>query len=359
MDIKFKEFDYKTSLNQQRKLFIECFPENIGTPVERNDHYHWKFCSGPSKTTSFEYIACINNDIVGYYAAIPYKYSINGKSFTAGMVCDVMTGVTARGKGVFTKLGNYSINEFSKNNIDFTTGYPIRPEVIPGHKKVGWEFPFELPMYGKFISFKSFSKSRKFSNLAFIVNFFLAVWNRLISLFTYKNADINIEIYNQLEIESISGLEEFFTTLNKEIPIYLQKDSSFLKWRLGAPEKEYSIIALRDNTKIIAYSIARLAEKENVPCLGILDFVTLKGFEKYSSMLLQENEKLAYNLKAELILMMISKGWAKRFRFFKNGYLRTPYKFSFIINKLNQALNSRDLYNEKNWHLMWIDSDDL
>ena len=77
------------------------------------------------------------------------------------MVCDVMIGTAARGKGVFTNLGKYSINQLRLEAVDFTTGNPIRSEVIPGHKKVGWESPFELPMYGKFISFNSFLNSTK------------------------------------------------------------------------------------------------------------------------------------------------------------------------------------------------------
>ena len=219
--------------------------------------------------------------------------------------------------------------------------------------------PFELPMYGKFISFNSFLNSKKLSKLIFFTNTILKIWEKVLSLFRYTDNDIQIEYYNQSEVESIFGLEEFFVNLNKEIPIYLCKNISFLNWRLGAPGKKYSIIIIRKNKKIIAYSIVSFMTKENVPCLGILDLAILKGLEKYSSILLKENEILAKKNNAELILTMIGKNWANKFSFFINGFIKTPYKFTFIINKLNESLNSEQLFYEENWHLMWIDSDNL
>jgi hypothetical protein len=359
MQNNFSSFDRKKYLGQQRKLFIECFPENINTPVESVDHYNWKFHSVPNEIKSFEYSAIEDDEIIGYYAAIPYMYSIMGTHQTAGMVCDVMTGVKARGKGIFTGLGKYALNQFHTNGIDFTTGYPIRPEVIPGHKKVGWEFPFELPMYGKFLSLKSFLIERKLSMFTFVLNPLLKTLNYLISILRKKQNEIGVETFNQKELDSISGLKEFFTKIKKEIPIYLLKENSFLKWRLGAPEKDYSIVVLRKNNEIIAFSIARFIVKENVPCYGILDFVLLEEFNIYSSILMRENEKIAKKGNAELLLTMIGEKWAKKYKFLRNGYFKTPFKFSFIINKLNQSLRSEDLYNVNNWHLMWIDSDDL
>jgi len=359
IDINFEKFDREKSLDQQRKLFIECFPENIGNAVERLDHYKWKFCSFPSEVKSYEYVASLNNNIIGYYAVVPHYYLINDKLAIAGMVCDIMVGTAARGKGVFTKLGEYSINQLRIEDVDFTTGNPIRPEVIPGHKKVGWESPFELPMYGKFISFNSFLNSKKLSKLTFIANIILKIWEKVISLFRFTDNDIQVEHYNRYEVKSIFGLQEFFEKLNKEIPIYLCKNISFINWRLGAPEKKYSIIIIRKNNKIIAYSIVSLMEKENVPCLGILDLAILKGFEKYSSILLKEIEILSQKNNAELILTMIGNNWANKFSFFINGFIKTPYKFTFIINKLNESLNSEQLFSEENWHLMWIDSDNL
>lgn len=360
MDVYFEKFKKNEDLAKQRDLFVECFPENTGTKVISNDHYLWKFHSISKPIGSYEYIAKLENDIIGYYAAIPYPYNVFGKKVNVAMVCDVMTGIKARGKGIFTKLGIYSINEFKKEDLAFSTGYPIRPEVIPGHKKAGWDFPFEIPMYGKFLSFNSFLKSKNKSILGVPANLLLQMYNGIVSFFNYKSKkDCAIERYSQQQLTNIQGLDVFFEKWQKEQNIALFKSLDFLKWRLGAPDKEYSILILRRKNEIIGYTILREVIKENVPCIGILDFSLLKNYKTYSSVLFRKIEKVCKEKKVELILMMMMKEQAKYNLVIKNGFFKTPFNFSFIINQFDQTINKTELFNEKNWSLMWIDSDDL
>lgn len=359
MDLELKKFDFKTHLPIQRELFRECFPENEGTPVITNEHYLWKFQSKVPEKPSYEYAVWLNNDMIGYYAAIPYYYHYYDKKIIVAMVCDVMTGIKARGKGVFTKMGIYATDEMKKEGLAFSTGYPIRPEVIPGHKKAGWSFPFDIPMYGKFLSLTTFTKNRNKASLRYILNPLLNLWNFLFTVLRPSSGKLTINRYSSKDLMSIAGLDEFFKEWRKNIPIALQKDMSYLKWRLGAPEKNYQIVILRDGDKIVGYSIGRKVIKENVPCFGILDLCLIGGYSKYASLLLKENEKIAKEQSSELLLIMMMKHCADKYKFGLNGYLKTPYKFSFIIKKFDASLDDEKLYNPDNWHLTWIDSDDL
>lgn len=364
-EIKLETFNYPEDLTEQRKLFVECFPETLGTPVVTEEHYKWKFKSFPAKAkeTSYEYVARLDGEIIGYYAAIPYEYNIQGKTYTIGMVCDVMTGIKARGKGVFTKLGIYSTEQLKKEGVAFSTGYPIRSEVIPGHKKAGWEFPFKIPMYGKFIKMDSFLKVRKKSFLIPIANVILHLYNGTVNLFSkkIKTTSISIEHYLSDQINEIQGLDDFFSEWMAENPIALNKNKQFLKWRLGAPEKKYYALIVRnkEDNKIIGYAVVREVEKEGVPCIGVLDFCTLSRYKKFAFILLKEIEKMAKTKNAELILLMMMRRKAKEYKISSNGFLKTPFPFSFIIKQFDQTIDSDLLKNEKNWNLMWIDSDDL
>lgn len=361
--ILFEKFDFTKDLHHQRELFKECFPETIGTLKSSEEHYLWKFQSFPvnSDKKSFEYVARLNGDLIGYYAAIPYEYIINGSIKQVAMVCDVMTGVKARGKGVFTRLGKYSTDQFSKEGFAFSTGYPIRPEVIPGHKKAGWSFPFKIPMYGKFLKLDSFLKSRKKQFLIPLANLILNVYNGILSIFGKSYKNITIERYDASQLNSISGLNEFIDKWNKETPISLNKTISFLNWRLSAPGRKYEIIIIRDGTKneIVGYAIVTKIYKEGVPCLGVMDFCLVNNARKYSYQLLKEIDKSAKRLSCELILMMMLKHKADKYKIKVNGFLKTPYLFSFIIKQYDNTISSSYLHDVHNWDLMWIDSDDL
>ena len=363
MEIQFEKFNSQAELAKQRKLFVECFPETIGTPLETEQHYNWKFKSYPSETqkTAYEYVSKLNNEMIAYYAAIPYEYVVHGKNVTAAMVCDVMTGVKARGKGVFTKLGIYSTEQFKTEGLAFSTGYPIRPEVIPGHKKAGWDIPFQIPMYGKFIKMNSFLKTRNKSFLIPFANLFLKLYHSFLSISFFTPKNLVIENYSSSQIAEIKGIDEFLEKWKKENPIALNKEIKFLQWRLGAPEKNYHVIVLRntENRNIIGYTVFRHVEKEGVPCIGVLDFCFLKKRIKHAPLLLKQISTIAKNEKAELILMMMMAQKAKDYRIKSNGYLKTPFPFSFIIKQFDNSLDSNFLKDENNWSLMWIDLDDL
>lgn len=360
MEVVLEKFDKEKDLSKQRALFLECFPENIGTPVLSEDHYLWKFHSISKPAGSYEYIARLEDDLIGYYAAIPYPYMVQGKKVSVAMVCDVMTGIKARGKGVFTKLGAYSLNEFKNEGLAFSTGYPIRPEVIPGHKKVGWQFPFQIPMYGKFLKFNAFLKVRKKSIFVIPANCVICTYTFFAGLFLCKNKKgFEVENYTSKQLSEIEGIDFFFEKWIGQQKNGLLKSVSFLNWRLGAPGKEYNILILRNGKEIVGYSVMRPVMKENVQCLGVLDFSMLSEYRKYSSILLNKISDVARMHKAELILMMMMKEKSKEFSLRSNGFFKTPYPFSFIINRFDTSLDETELYNEKNWNLMWIDSDDL
>lgn len=360
MEIKLKKFDRKTSLERQRKLFIECFPETIGTSVVGSDHYLWKFHSFPHSPKSFEYEASLENEILGYYAAIPYQYNLFGKQISVGMVCDVMTGVKARGKGVFTKLGSFSTNQIKEQGLAFTTGYPIRKEVIPGHLKVGWEIQFELPLYIKFLKMNSLLKSKNLSLLSPIVNLGIMLYRGILKPLQLPNdKELKVDIYSKKEIEKIGGLDEFIAAWQAQVPISLIKDVNFLKWRLGGPGKSYFIHVVKNKELILGVSISRKILKDNVPSLGILDFMVLNNNKQVINILHRSLTNLAVENKIEAILCMTSEFIKRKYKFLSNGFIRSPFKFFLIIKKLDDTINGNQLKDVHNWHLMWIDSDDL
>ena len=271
-----------------------------------------------------------------------------------------MTGVKARGKGVFTNLGIYSTDEFKQLDFDFTTGYPIRKEVIPGHLKAGWSINHELPLYARFIKFDSFLKNKKIGFLAPIVNFIYSTCTSLFELvFRFRTKAIKIENYSSFQIDEIDGLDEFCEKWGSQLTISLKKSSAFLNWRLGAPEKKYHIIIARKKTSIIGMLVATEIMKEGVPCVAILDLSVLEENYSISNLLTYQIMQIGKSHGAELLLIMIGKKWYIKYRLFAHSFIKTPFKFYLILKKISNRVNGEILNNENNWHLTWIDSDDL
>jgi hypothetical protein len=354
MELRFSHFNYKDNLLQQRELFKDCFPETNGEVIQENNHYNWKFHSFPNNITSWEYAAYVDVDMVGYYAALPYKYKI-GKNFTTvGMVCDVMTNTNYRGKGIFTKMGTYSTGELA-SQVPFIIGYPIRKEVIPGHLKVGWQIPFSLPLYMKFIRLDSLFKSRKMGFIVPIANIFIGTYNFIVKTKSVKN----LTYKHTTNIDEVSDYNQLVNEWISSFPNVLIKNIEFARWRYGAPERKYNFLSVYDSQgKIIAFVSYRKIVKENIPSYGILDFMVLPGCECHGFILkvLTENAKKD---KVEAVMTMMSNNSAKNCKLPANGFFRSPFVFQLIIKNLTNEFSNEELNNEKNWHLMWVDSDDL
>ncbi len=357
MDIICKVFNYKENLQEQRSLFRNSFPE-VTNPTDED--YYWLLHGFPNtKHSSFEYVAYLDDEMVGYYAAIPYRYKINNKITNVGMVCGVMTSPNHRGKGIFTKLGAYSTAELA-SYVPFTTGYPIRKSVIPGHLKVGWKIAFKLPLYVKFIKINSVLKNnlKYLSFLSPIVNGFLILHNKIIKT-KKQNKKYQISFYKSFKDIPTSKFELFTKKWANSISNALIKDSDFCAWRYGGPHKKYQFLVISYQDSICGFCAFTEVVREGVPSYCILDFSVLKENFDCVGFVYATLETEAKKNNIEAILLMMSKYSAHQYKLIKNGFIKSPFKFYLIIKNLTNEFTDEELFDEKKWHLMWVDSDDL
>ncbi len=355
MNLSFAHFNYHENLDQQRALFKDCFPETNGEAIQGNDHYLWKFHSFPNIVTSWEYVSYLGKEMTGYYAAIPYRYKIGEKTTCVGMVCDVMTSSKHRGKGIFTKMGTYSTRELS-TKVPFTMGYPIRKEVIPGHLKVGWEMPFSMPLYMKFLRLNALLSRKKIGFMAPLANVLISIYNGIV-----KNRPNNKYRFSLVEdVIEIQGYDSFIKEWNSSVKNALIKDLPFAVWRYGAPERDYKFLTVfTKEEKLIGFVSFRNIIKEGVPSYGLLDYMVLPGYEDCHGLINKGLADCAKKEKVEAIMTMMSKNSASKYQLLKNGFFKSPFTFQLIIKNLTKEFSDEELFDEKSWHLMWVDSDDL
>jgi hypothetical protein len=354
MDLTFDKFEYQKNLSQQRELFKDCFPETNGDMIQSTDHYLWKFHAFPNDVHSWEYSANLGGEMVGYYAAIPYRYKIGDVESNVGMVCDVMTSTKQRGKGIFTKIGLFSTMDLA-NHVPFTIGYPIRKEVIPGHLKVGWKIAFPMPLYIKFLKTDSLLKSKKIGFLSFVANPFLKMYNYFRS--TSITGKYGSSIFE--EIDKVKGYKNFSEEWGKTVRNSLVKDIDFMRWRFSAPNRFYKFLIITSEDKLVGLVTFRKIVKEGVLSYGIIDYMILPGYEDCHGFINNVLKNEASKENVECLLCMMSKSSAKKNKLNENGFLKSPFTFQLIIKNLTFRFTDKELYNEENWHLMWIDSDDL
>lgn len=359
-DIIYRAYDRENDYLKQRQLFVLSFPEALGTPVITDEHYGWKFSRFPHPVSSYEYVADEPNsqekELVGYYAAIPFAYKMaSGKNVVCGMVCDVMTHPERRGKGIFTKIGRYATDDMKEKGLSFVTGYPIRPEVIPGHLKVGWKVVQKMPMYLRPLGVCSFLP-RPLKFFSHILNPILRgaqLWSH------FFMGSYQAEVMSTKEFLSLSEYPGFLRQWLSEQKNALIKSKEFLEWRTGAPEAQYLFVTLRHKGVLVGFSLVRPTTLKGIESLAVLDISILKEHFSGSRKLHSSLAKLAISLKKDVVVSIASRQWMRKYRFLSSFYVWTPSIFALIVKKLDVSLKDEELYESDPWHLFWIDSDDL
>jgi len=359
LSIEFAEFEYQEELSQQRALFENAFPEHQSEPAASVDHYRWKFHGSPLSPRSYEYSATEGGRMVGYYAALPYPYQIGDSRMLAGMVCDVMTHSETRGRGVFTELGRFALTRMQATDLDFLTGYPIRPEVMGGHLRVGWQVAFELPMYLRPLKANAILKSKRVPWLAPVANLGIAACQALLRHSSTAKREYRGRTGPPRDLLHSVAFETFLERWSASVPNHLIKSPEFYDWRLSAPGTQYQAFLIYHNDAVVAAAVGRATRLNDIPSFALLDVMFLKGHEDALPKLYSEVESEASHRGAEAIVTMMSRPRAREYRLLRFGFLRSPFTFKLILRSVNDAVRIERISAEDNWHLMWIDSDDL
>jgi len=342
----------------RRALFQLSFPETRDQSAGSQAHYAWKFRGYPDDPPAHEFAGDDDSMLVAYYAALPFPYRIDGVAHTAAMVCDVMTHPDWRGRGLFTGIGGYATGALAERGLAFATGYPVRPEVLPGHLKVGWKIVQRMPVWLRPLRTRGLLPKR----LAFIAPL-LDPWVRLAQWRGGFASGYEVRTMAADVFLGDSGpsrdYAEFLQRWSSSVPNALAKDRDFLRWRLGAPGTEYQVALLYHAGRLVGMAIARATELRGISCLALLDVMIEPEGLRGAARLHHALAVMARAAGLDGVACMAHRRWARRYRFAAAGYLPTPAVFSLIVKKLDPALPDASLYSDDRWHVFWLDSDDL
>ena len=106
----------------------------------------------------------------------------------------------------------------------------------------------------------------------------------------------------------------------------------------------------------MSYSIICTSKMSNIDIIAIVDLVSLD--EKYIYSLIDFINSYAKKNNIDLINIMLNEEYIKKYNLFNYGFLKSPYKYDFILNNLSKKFNNNLLGNQKNWHISWTNFDD-
>ena len=359
MSVEYVTFAPGTAVDDYLSLFEDCFPETLGTSLCTAPHYRWKYGVAGKDAPLLEYGGYEDGRIVGYYAALPFQYSLGGSAIQGSLVCDVMTHSSMRGRGIFTSMGRFATGNMAKAGVAFCTGFPIRPAVIPGHLKVGWRVAFDLPVYYRIVDLRIVLAAKGKSWAGPILQPAAALYPYFWRLGRQSAKHLRCTEYTVESFFQNVDYAGFYAQWHRQHENHLMRTEEFLRWRLSAPSLQYRIIALHDKERIVGLAITRKTRSPGFEVVGLADLMILDEYLPVSGLLHDALAALARRTGAAGVSVMCGIPEAQRLHLIGNGYIRTPYKFQFIAKWLAGGDAPECLWDARKWHLMWLDADTL
>lgn len=145
MNLEFHSLDLPAQVDELQSLLKQGFPESNESELFSSSMLDWKFV----KSTGFRhsFVGSVDNSPVSFYGVLPRQYTFKGRTHVVGLVVDVLSIPEMRGRGLFVSSGHAVMKQLEESKISCVIGFPIRPEVLPGHLKVGWHVRFIMPVY--------------------------------------------------------------------------------------------------------------------------------------------------------------------------------------------------------------------
>ncbi len=318
-----------------------CFSEVAGTASDSAEFWRWKHL-GESRSLPSKYLVARDSSskkIVGFYAGSELSYRTPAGAVRVGLVCDVMTSPHFQGQGIFTKLGRQATQDFLKDGWESLTGYPIRENVLPGHRRVGWDFSERLPV--------------------FLAPPQVNYW-RLLELpmrrrgFTGAACNASVVFLDQ-------GFVNFYNLwVSKALEAqtsFMDLSFDFMKWRYRAPGIEYLASIVRNvDDEIVGFAIARRLKIGRWHYLALGDIRTLEP-----SIVPLLIKQLRVQTKFVIgVVGMFSEEASASLELKRNGFFLTFKKFwliQFSQRMLSTPLDSESMLPKP--YLTWSDTDDI
>lgn len=308
----------ETEMSMYFSLFQACFGKRPNISDEAFKWLNYKLCG----TENYNFGFLHNGKLIAAYGLLPSDIRVNSKILKAALCTNVMTDPEYAGKGLFSKIGELSIQYIKVKGISLCVGIP-NENAIKGHLNIGWQ---------------------KFQNIDFFE----------ISKKDYpNNLNSNAEIF---AIDKFNFRDfEFDVFFDNKYDFHFLRNSNWLNWRTSKPNTMYEKFFIKSCDTVQGYMILKkyIDVQANIKKLHIVDYA-------YSSILFFEqliNHAIIFALKNEFDLINI---WNFELDIHKTGVLskagfNKSNSSNYVI--LYPLQNDIQIENIKNMHLTLFDND--
>ncbi len=341
------EGDLEGILSLRRTVFGEQEQDKL-----EKKFWEWEFLALPDGK-AFVYIAEERGRVIGHFADLPRRFSVNGKVVLGTLSLDLMVHPDFWRRGIFEEMGRYAVERVKAARGVFLTAYPIRNETIRGLTKIGWKKVVELPVLAYPLRFSGIlNRYLHFRPLSFLLGQIMKFFYDL--FFPRQRRAKKTE---GIEIDQVKQLDDQFDRFWNKIfslhPIIGVRDRSFLSWRyFQNPTRTYAIYRAMRDGEMSGYIIIRKVDLLDFSSAVIVDLLALD--KEALKALVEKGIEHGAQEGAVLLGFMLPRahGYYRDLR--RWGFLPSMKTFQFMIYP---TIEEKEFLNPESWYVNWGDTD--
>ncbi|MBW1782071.1 MAG: GNAT family N-acetyltransferase [Deltaproteobacteria bacterium] len=251
---EYREGDEEQILRLRQQVFGDLDPVRL-----KPSTWRWQFRHNPAGE-AFCALAEDQGRIVGQYAVIPSRFSVQGKETVFALSCDTMIHPDYRRQGLFTTLAQEVYRRIeSERRITTVWGFPNEVSLPGFTRHLSWRLLTVFPL--RVVPLRPIAILRHLLPLK--------KGTRKVPENMEEGAPVGVSGSVRdfpdipgLMVEPITRFEKTFDALwnrNRRLaPVIQIRDAAYLNWRyLGAPDFHYRPFAIRFEERLIGYMVIR------------------------------------------------------------------------------------------------------
>ena len=312
-----------------------------------DEYWWWKYLDNPLGD-HFCHCAILEDRIVGFAGAIPYRIKWGDRTIVAAQVTDLAVEPELEGKKVFSLIQKVNWED-TRENTDAFYGFANKHSYRIYHKKI--DYAFRVPRMVKVLNATALLKNRKLSTAA--VKVVGAVGNMGFRIAERLRAK---QVTSDLTIKAITAFDPlinaFLETVSPCFKMMHVRNHHYLNWRYcHHPLYQYAIYTVEEANRILGFMVLR--NEPGATHRGfILEFLAAPGREDVQHLLLNKATEHFRHCGVDIVICWV---------FHHSPYYRAFRRHLFMnrkgdlivlvhIHQKNDVLKD-DFRNPLNWHI--------
>ncbi len=285
------------------------------------NYWRWKYLASPLDPRV--YVALDGGRIIGAFCEIPLSIKLGDEIVGGVYGDDTATDPSYRGRGIYTNLNKFFIDDIIKDGVYFSYWETENPILIKNYARMGsLPFPFRLCRMIKIRNLNEYLKLSGRDTPANALGYRILKGVNLLTNFTTGGGKTKQDYLINGVNEFDEAIDSFWDDVKEDYNFILEKKKDYLNWRYrGHDRDQYHIRVAVKGGMVLGFSVLRYDASESGSEGSIMELIALRKSLDIVLSLIDDALSLFESMGANSVYCQTIYGHPYRKLYAKRGFI--------------------------------------